>query len=241
MEFICFTSSKGGVGTSQMLVQTAIAMSKAGYSCLAVDMHFKRRTLDIYVNCEDSFVFDINDVCEGSCSFEDALKKVNDNLFFLPCSQTSEVGDIQKALDLIYQNCACFDFVLLDMPYTQSNYDEFTKTIVVTNCDAASVRCAEKLCYDLQNRKKYLIINKIDAELIQSGLHMNVDDICDLCGTEPIGFVPYDYAYFNKNTNASQNKCFSAFENISQRLSGSYVCAIDFCTPNKTKKLFSRR
>ncbi len=241
MEFICFTASKGGVGVSQIVAQTAIALSVNGKKCLAVDFCFKRRTLDIYIKCEDSFVFDISDVFDGRCSFEDALTKADDNLFFLACSQTKDIVDYSKALDLVYQNASDFDFVLVDMPYKNCCYDKFTKTILVTNCDAASVRCTEKLAQDLQNDKKYLIINKIDTELIQSGFHMNVDDICDMCGVAPIGLVPYEHGCFTKNTNAMHKRCCIAFENISQRLCGSYVCAIDFSTPKKTKKLFSRR
>lgn len=241
MEFICFTSSKGGVGVTQIVAQTATALSDMGKKCLAVDLHFKRRTLDIYIGCEDSFVFDIADVYEKSCTFDEATKKVNDNLYFMSCSQSIEINDSNNILDLIYKNSVDFDFVLIDMPYTKVNYHKFTKTILVTNCDDASVRCTEKLAQDLQNDKKYLIINKIDAELIQAQLNMNVDDICDLCGVEPIGLIPYDYEYFSKKNGDVLSVCCKVFENIAKRLDGKYACTVDFGTSKKAKKSFFRR
>ena len=240
MEFICFTASKGGVGTSQVVAKTAMALSKNGFKCVAVDMHAKRRMLDIYMGADDAFVYDINDVLDGVCSFDDALISISDNLFFMPCSQTREIENYINAFDLIYEKAKDFDFVLLDVPYEKCEYNTFSKTVLVTNCDRASIRCTEKLSQDLQNCKKYLIINKIDVDLIQSGCHMNVDDICDICAVSPIGLIPYEPEFFN-DISSTQCMCGSVFENISHRLNDKYVCAIDFITTKKSKKIFSRR
>ncbi len=240
MEFICFTASKGGVGTSRILTEVSYSLCEQGYKCLAVDLRSGARSLEIYFGCEDSFVFDVCDFENDLCSINDVTVKINDNLFYLPCSLSNGIKNYQRLLMAIHGSAQMFDFVLVDMPYDYCDCDVFTKTVIVTTCEPSSVRCAEKLTEDLKNVKKYLIINKIDADLINSDIHFNVDDICDRCGISPLGFVPYDYKYFEFG-DKKQSECNKAFKNIAQRLNNKSVCAIDFEVSKNYKKIFARR
>lgn len=236
MELICFTSSKGGVGTSQLIAKIAKAASKMGHNCLVADLHAKRRTLDIYLDATDSFVYDINDVCENMCTFEDALVKVNENLDFISCSQTRDIDDYSNVYQLLKQKGLKYDFIFTDSPFDKCDVDSIA--VLVTTCENASLRCTEKLSKDLQNSKKYLIINKIDVDLILNEINPNIDDICDLCAVSPIGLVPYDRDYFAGTK--LNSLCEKSFENIVKRLNGIHVAAIDFKS-KKSKNIFSRR
>lgn len=236
MELICFTSSKGGVGTSHLVGKISSAASKMGYKCLCVDLHSKRRTLDIYLDVTDSFVYDINDVLGNTCTFEDALVKADDNIFFLPCSQSKDICDYSKVYNVLKESAVNFDFVFVDAPFDKCDAD--SKVVLVTTCDSASLRCTEKLCWDLQNSQKYLIINKIDVDLIVNEINPNVDDICDMCAVPPIGLVPYNREYFNQNT--PNEMCDMVFQNIVKRLNNIPALAVEF-NSKKSKKIFGRR
>ena len=236
MELVCFTSSKGGVGTSQLVAKIAKMSSQMGYKCLVADLNAKRRTLDIYLGVTDSFVYDINDVCNNICTFEDALVRVNDNLEFIPCSQNNDIDDYYNVYHMLKQKGIKYDFIFTDAPFDKCDVD--SKVVLVTTCEDASLRCTEKLSCDLQNNKKYLIINKIDVDLILNKINPNIDDICDLCGVSPIGLVLYDRDYFAGTK--LNSLCEKSFENIVKRLNGIHVPAIDFQS-KKTKNIFSRR
>lgn len=240
MECIGFTSSKGGVGTSKVVSEIAFALSTQGYKCAVIDAHCDSRSLEMYLGCEDSFVFDLCDFSEGLCLLDDVTIKINDNLDFIPCSLTKRIKDYKKLFSLLTQNADVYDFLLADVPCEFCDCESFSTIITVTTCEPVSVRCTEIFTQDLKITKKYLIINKVDADLVESGFHVNVDDICDRCGVPPIGIIPYDYNYFNAGIKNNYD-CIKVFNNIADRFNNKSVCAIDFKVSKNYKKIFARR
>ena len=251
MKLVYFTSAKGGVGTSFVLSCIAYALAKMGKRCLAADLHCGSRTLDLYMGTDGEFVFDMQDVFQDSCGFEDAVVRVNDSIDFISCSQEQGTADYQAVTDLLKKSCADYDYVLLDCPYEymidlSANSDSMA--LVVTSCDKASVRCTEKLIYDMPDGcEKYLVINNIIPEFIQNGYHNNVDDICDICGVAPIGLIPYEPLAVTgdaKLVMESGSQMVEALGNTALRIDGDSVIAVNFKGKtlfNKLMKKYSRR
>jgi septum formation inhibitor-activating ATPase MinD len=247
MKLLCFTSAKGGVGTSFILSCTAFALAGMGKKCLVADMCTERRTLDLYMGTSDEFVFDMQDVVSGNCSFEDAVVSVRDGLDFISCP-----CEYHTLTDVLTKSGGGYDYILADCPweYTVSQDFGVSETLlIVTNCDRASARCAEKLVYDITSDcEKYLVINNIIPELIEKGYHLNVDDICDLCGVAPIGLIPYEPlavtgdAMLMSDTQSLNLSC--AVGNMARRIEGESVSAISFDGKthfSKLMKKYSRR
>ena len=243
MKLLCFTSAKGGAGTSFVLSCIAYALAKAGRRCLVADMHCGIRTLDWYMGTDGDFVFDMQDVLSGNCNFEDALVRINDRLDFISCSQEDGTDDYQAMTDMLKRSCGEYDYVLADCPLcyaADAPTGCYDSVMVVTSCDRASVRCTEKLVYRMDDEQtKYLVINNIIPEFIQNGYHNNVDDICDICGVAPIGLIPYEPLAVTgdaKLVMESGSQMVEALGNTALRIDGGSVSAVDF----KGKTLFHK-
>lgn len=252
MKLLCFTSAKGGVGTSFILACTAFALAGSGRRCLVADFCTGRRTLDLYMGTDGEFVFDIQDVVCGNCNFEDAVVRVRDGVDFISCSQECADSDYQAMTDVLVKTEDAYDYILIDCPseyVREQNLDNTARLLMVTSCDKVSARCTEKLIYDITSDcDKYLVINNIIPGLIQSGHHMNVDDICDLCGLAPIGLIPYEpLAVTGDAVMISGTESLDitrAVANTARRIEGESVNAISFQSKNyfsKLMKKYSRR
>ncbi len=252
MKLLCFTSAKGGVGTSFALALISFALAKGGKRCLVADMCIGRRTMDLYMGADGEFVFDMQDVLLGNCSFEDAVVKVRENLDFLSCSQDSENIDYQAVTHMLKSLGEGYDYIMVDCPSEYvlgRTFDNTAVAIIVTSCDKAAVRCTEKLVCDmLADCSKYLIINNIIPELIQKGYHCNVDDICDLCGVEPIGLIPYEPLCVTGDglmiSDIETLNICRAISNTARRIEGESVAAVSFGGKTqfcKLMKKYSRR
>ena len=247
MKLLCFTSAKGGVGTSFILSCTAITLAKLGKRCLVADMCGDYGTLDLYMGTDGGFVFNMQDVLDGSCSFEDAVVSVREGLDFIscPCESHTMADALTKSGDR-------YDYILADCPceYTMNqSFGESTALLIVTSCDRMSARCTEKLVYDITSDcEKYLVINNIIPELIDKGYHLNVDDICDLCGVAPIGLIPYEPLAVTGDamllSETDSLRISRAVDNMARRLEGESVSAISFDGKTqfcKLMKKYSRR
>ncbi len=255
MKLLCFTSAKGGTGTSLAVACLAYALKAIGKKCLAADIHGGCRTLDLYMGTDGEFVFDLYDVLCGNCNFEDAVVHSGAVCDFVSSSQSVAYTreDYSGVMGILQNACSEYDYVLLDCPVDFATDDAVRLCdgiVVVTGCDKASVRCAEKHIAEMPaDTDKKLIINNIVPELIQGGHHTNVDDICDLCGVPPLGLIPYEpSAVFAANgaqlMNDKSLPMSQAFANMAQRLEGNSVAAVSFDRKTYFSKLikkYSRR
>jgi len=245
---IAVISGKGGVGKTTATANLGLGIALNGKKCVMVDFDIGQRNLDMILGLENRVVYDMVQVMDEEASVKQALikSKVSENLFFLAASQTKDksVLDSKKVEKLVTELKKDFDFVILDAPAgIESGYEhtiEFADAaIVVVNPEVSSIRDADRAIGILDSKsnkikngeevKKYLIINRIIADMVQSGEMLKSEDILEILDITLLGKVPEDKGVIDASNQGKpvildkKSIAGQAYGRISARLCGQTV------------------
>jgi len=208
---IAVISGKGGVGKTTATANLGLGIAMNGKKCVVVDFDIGQRNLDMILGLENRVVYDLVQVMDGEASVKQALikSKVDDNLNFLAASQSKDksVLNSKKVQKLVKELKESFDYVILDSPAgIESGFEhtiEFADAaIIVVNPEVSSIRDADRAIGILDSKSqkvkdgaevaKYLIINRIAADMVQSGEMLRSEDILDILNIKLVGKIPED-------------------------------------------------
>ena len=266
---IAVISGKGGVGKTTTTANIGLGIAQNGKSCVVVDFDIGQRNLDMLLGLENRVVYDMVHVMDEGISLKQALikSKVDANLSFLAASQTKDksVLDSEKIKKLIDDLKSEFDYIILDAPAgIESGYEhtiEFAdRAIVVVNPEVSSIRDSDRAIGILDSKsqkvkdgksvKKYLIINRINPQMVQSGEMLSSEDILDILNISLLGKIPEDSAIIDASNQGkpvilnSVSPAGQAYKRVSQRLCGEDIPFMDVEVENagfmkKLKGIFS--
>lgn len=245
-------SGKGGVGKTTTSANLAIGTAQEGKKTVVVDFDIGQRNLDMILGLENRVVYDITDVMDGDVSLNQALikDKKQENLYFLAASQTKDKSVLSKdrVKKLIDELKKEFDYIFLDSPAGIEGGFEHTilcadNVIVVVNPEVSSIRDADRVIglVDAKSEKakegkkvgKFLIITRIDPELIKKGEMISTDDILDILSIGLVGKVPEDKQVIDASNTGKPvilqegSKAGAAYKRIAKRLCGLEVPFVD--------------
>ena len=208
---IAVISGKGGVGKTTTTANIGLGIAQNDKRCVVVDFDIGQRNLDMILGLENRVVYDIVQVMDEEVGLKQALikSKLNKNLYFLAASQTKDktVLESQKIKKLVAQLSEEFEYVILDAPAgIESGYEhtiEFADAaIIVVNPEVSSIRDADRAIGILDSKSqkvkdgseviKQLVINRINAKMVQSGEMLSSEDILDILSIPLLGKVPED-------------------------------------------------
>lgn len=245
---IAVISGKGGVGKTTATANLGLGVALNGKKCVLVDFDIGQRNLDMVLGLENRVVYDMVQVMDGEAKLQQALikSKVNENLHFLAASQTKDksVLDSAKVENLINELKEQYEFVILDAPAgIESGYEhtiEFADAaIVIVNPEVSSIRDADRAIGILDSKSakvkagedvaKYLIINRIVAEMVESGEMLKSDDILEILNIKLLGKIPEDKGVIDASNQGKpiilEEKSIAgqAYRRIAGRLCGQKV------------------
>ena len=245
---IAVISGKGGVGKTTATANLGLGIAMNDKKCVLVDFDIGQRNLDMILGLENRVVYDMVQVMDGEVGIKQALikSKMSPNLHFLAASQTKDksVLNSEKILKLITDLKAEYDFVILDAPAgIESGYEhtiEFAdRAIVVVNPEVSSIRDADRAIGILDSKSqkvkdgeevfKYLIINRINPKMVQSGEMLSSEDILDILNIPLVGKIPEDKGVVDASNQGkpvvldSNSPSGRAYARVSARLCGQEV------------------
>ena len=249
---IAVISGKGGVGKTTTTANIGLGIAMNNKKCVVVDFDIGQRNLDMILGLENRVVYDMVQVMDGEVGLKQALikSKISENLHFLAASQTKDKSVLQsdKIFSLITSLKSDFDYVILDAPAgIESGYEhtiEFADTaIIVVNPEVSSIRDADRAIGILDSKSqkvkdgsevnKHLIINRIDAKMVQSGEMLSSEDIIDILSIPLIGKVPEDRGIIDASNQGKpiildkSSSAGQAYSRISARLCGEDIALED--------------
>ena len=253
---IVVTSGKGGVGKTAAVSNIAVALAKNGKKVLIADIDIGLRNLDIAMGMSDVIVYDIIDVLEEKCDFEQAVFRFDryGKLDFLPAAQSTDKEYLypEKFKELFLKLKKNYDYILLDCPAGIDNGFKSAVAasdmgIIVVTPEMSSVRDADKVIdlLDIANvSETKILINRVRPDMIRKGDMLSIDEITDILGVSPIGIVLEDETILKsqkRNTLAvleSSSPAGKEFLNIAERLEGKNIPIVNL--KGKRKCLFGR-
>lgn len=201
---IIIASGKGGTGKTTLTSHLGAALASMGKLTAVVDADAGFRNLDIALGLESSIVYDYSDFINGTCLFDDILIKSPDlsDLYFVPAPQSVPTTDFDKEKTEEFWDTLKnrFDFILADAPAGMGDGFMFAaeyadEAIIVCLPQTSSLRDADRVITELENlsiEKIRLVLNRIQPELIENKVAMNVDDCMDVLSIPILGIIPED-------------------------------------------------
>jgi septum site-determining protein MinD len=181
-----------------------------GYKTVVIDFDIGLRNLDIIMGCERRVVYDFVNVINEEASLNQALIKDKrvPNLFILPASQTRDkdaltLQGVEKVLNELAKD---FDYILCDSPagietgaLMAMHFADHA--IIVTNPEVSSVRDSDRILGILASKtkramegqapiKEHLLITRYDAERVERGEMLSMQDVLDILAIPLIGVIP---------------------------------------------------
>lgn len=239
-KIIGIVSGKGGVGKTTLCAGIAFSLAARGKNVIAIDGDIGLKNLDILLGMVDNIAFDLTDILTERCMISKAIQvhESYPNLHFISASQNADADSIDK--NRFRKLCRYlrthYDYVLVDAPAGlgtgfRNIIDSCDECIVVATSDLTSIRDAQKcagLVSGINGLTSYLVLNKINPQMITKGYLQNIDDIIDSVSLRLLGIVPSDdgiIIHSNSGTPIIGTKsiCAQPIKNIAGRLCGENV------------------
>jgi len=238
---ITITSGKGGVGKTTATANISAALADMGHKVVCMDADIGLRNLDVVLGLENRIVYDLVDVVEGRCKVRQAMirDKRLEELYLIPAAQTRDKNaiapkDMVRICDELRKD---FDYIVIDSPAGiergfKNAIAPADEVVIVTNPEVSAVRDADRIIGLVEAEQKgpaKLVVNRINADMVERGDMLAVADVLELLAVDLIGIVPDDQAVLvstNKGAPIAlepKSKTGQAFRDIARRLSGEDV------------------
>ena len=183
MNVILTGSHKHTIGKTMISIKLAVELAKSGKIVLMMDLSSGKLKMSEYLNVNEDIIYDIVDVMKKTCTLEQGIIEINENLSLMPSPRIpGKINEINKESFInLLQSIEAYDFVVIDADKLTSVYIDFSKinnAITINNNDFS---CIKEINSDKKISSKaanfIVAINKYNNKKAKKGIMMKSNDI----------------------------------------------------------------
>ncbi|HCS10694.1 MAG TPA: hypothetical protein DIV40_04475 [Clostridiales bacterium] len=201
MNVILTGSQKNNIGKTIISLKIAIELSRQGKKVLLMDLSSGKIKISEYLNMNEDIIYDIVDVIKKTCTLEQGIIEINENLSLLPCPRISgKINEINKESFInLLQIVEAYDYVIIDADKLTSVYLDFSKidnAITINNNDFSSIKEINSDKTISSKAANFIVaINKYNNKKAKKGIMMKSNDIEKLTETTISAIIEENIKY----------------------------------------------
>ena len=189
MNVIITGSQKNNIGKTILSIKIAVELARSGKKVLMADLSSGKIKMSEYLNVNEDIIYDVVDVFKKTCTLEQGIIEINENLSLLPSPRIpGKINEIDKESFInLLKSLETYDNVIIDADKLTSVYIEYAKidnAITINNNDFS---CIKEINSDKTISSKasnfIVAINKYNQNKAKKGLMLKKNDIEKLTET----------------------------------------------------------
>ena len=145
MNVILTGSQKNNIGKTIISIKLAIELANSGKNVLMMDLSSGKIKMSEYLNVNEDIIYDIVDVVNKTCTLEQGIIEINENLSLLPCPRIAgKINEIKKESFInLLQSVEVYDYVIIDADKLTSVFIDFSiinNAITINNNDFSCIK-----------------------------------------------------------------------------------------------------
>ncbi|WMJ75888.1 MULTISPECIES: hypothetical protein [unclassified Sedimentibacter] len=178
-------SQKRDIGKTVICIKLGMNLSK-DKKVLIADLSSGKRKIAEYFNVSENIIYDIKDVLDSTCSLDQAIIEINENLSLLPGPR---IYDKLKNISadafrlLIDETKKSYDVVIADVDKVFQSYIDFNLINDIITINNNDFSCVKEINNDKMLAERYnvdgiyTILNKYNKKNAKRGTFMSAKDI----------------------------------------------------------------
>lgn len=201
------SSQKKDIGKTIIAIKTAMELSKKLRKVLLVDLSFGSKKISEYLNVNEDIIYDAKDVLDQTCSMEQGLLSINENINLLPFPRMSnKLGDLKKrSINILLERAKeKYDFIIIDLDYENlfTCIDNINSLIIVNNNEFSSVNNINSMVnianeFNISNN--FVVLNKFNKKEANKGNMIKLTDFKKIIQSDLAGVIEYEKIFENLN------------------------------------------
>lgn len=183
MNVILIGSQKNNIGKTLLSIKIGIELAKTGKKVLMMDLSQGKIKMSEYLKVNENIIYDIVDVFNKTCTLDQGIIEINENLSLLPCPRLPDkINEINKEKFLgLIDSAAFYDYVIIDADKLTTTYIDFSKIYNVISINNNDFSCVKEINSDktISSKAKNFIavINMYNKKGANKGNLLKIKDI----------------------------------------------------------------
>jgi septum site-determining protein MinD len=205
MNVILTGSQKNNIGKTIISIKLAIELANSGKNVLMMDLSSGKIKMSEYLNVNEDIIYDIVDVVNKTCTLEQGIIEINENLSLLPCPRIAgKINEIKKESFInLLQSVGGYDYVVIDADKLTSVFIDFSiinNAITINNNDFSCIKEINTDKTISSNAGNFIVaINKYNKKKAKKGIMMKSTDIEKLTETTISSIIEENMKYSDLN------------------------------------------
>ncbi|WP_326909374.1 nucleotide-binding protein [Sedimentibacter sp. MB31-C6] len=213
---ILVSSQKNEIGKTIISIKTGVELSKSGKKVLLMDLSSGKKKISEYLNVNEDIIYDIKDVLDCTCSVEQAIIDITENLSILPYPRIFDKLNKVKRENfskLIIAAKNKYDIIIVDIDKTiELSFVDFNNIDIIVSVNNNDYSSVKEINNDIDIANKFsldssmVVINRYDKKKSKKGIMLKISDLKKMIEKELTAIIEEDSRYVTLSNDFFFNK-----------------------------------